>query len=174
MDNSTNSGSGPLQFDIGGMHCAACSSRIERVLSQMPGIEKASVNLASAKAKVWPASNADPSLAAEIMARIAKIGFSATKTQDEDAALQYEKNRARIARERKARLRRLVPMICLTAPLLAISMGHMLGMPLPAWLEPQQSPKAFIAIQLLLTLPVVWLGRHFYTDGLSAIRRSPR
>lgn len=164
----------PLQFDIGGMHCAACSSRIERVLSQLPGVEKASVNLASARAKVWPGSDAEPGLASEIMARVAKIGFTASQAQDEDAALVYEKNRAKIDQERKSRLRRLLPMIVFTLPLLGISMGHMIGIPLPAWLEPHQSPKTFIAIQLLLTLPVVWLGRHFYKDGLAALwRRAP-
>ena len=42
-----------LGFDIGGMHCAACSSRIERVVGQLDGVDKVSVNLATAKAKVW-------------------------------------------------------------------------------------------------------------------------
>lgn len=164
----------PLEFDIGGMHCAACSSRVERVISQLPGVEKASVNLATAKAQVWPSSGHPPQLADEIMARVAKIGFTATPTQTVDPAIQYEKRRSQIAAERKARLSRLLPMVCFTLPLLIISMGHMAGMPLPSWLEPHQSPRAFMAIQLLLTLPVVWLGRHFYKDGLAALwRRSP-
>ena len=44
----------PMRFDIGGMHCAACSSRIERVVGRMEGVEKISVNLAAASAEVWP------------------------------------------------------------------------------------------------------------------------
>lgn len=44
---------GPLRFDIGGMHCAACSSRIERVVGRMENVERIAVNLATAKAQIW-------------------------------------------------------------------------------------------------------------------------
>lgn len=164
----------PLQFDIGGMHCAACSSRIERVLDRLPGVAKTSVNLATARAQVWPADDAPADIASEIMARVAAIGFSAAPAAEDDSAARYEKAKAEALVERKMRLRRLLPMCVFTAILLVISMGHMLGMPLPSSLEPRQSPLAFITVQLLLTLPVVWLGRHFYTEGLSALwRRAP-
>lgn len=174
QEQGMNQNSEPLRFDIGGMHCAACSSRIERVVSQLPGVKSVSVNLASGKAKVWAADDASPELAREVMARVSRIGFTAQESGIGDAALEYERNRAKIAQERRLRLRRLLPMIGFTLPLLAISMGHMIGLPLPAWLEPHQAPRAFIAVQLLLTLPVVWLGRHFYIDGLAALwRRAP-
>lgn len=163
-----------LQFDIGGMHCAACSSRIERALDKLPGVAKATVNLATTKAQVWPAPGAGDNLAREIMAKVTQIGFTATPATNEDSAIQYEKAKAKVAAERKARLRRLIPMIILTLPLLFVSMGHMMGMPLPAWLEPHQSPKAFIVVQFLLTFPVVWLGWHFYAEGFKALyRRAP-
>lgn len=164
----------PLQFDITGMHCAACSSRIERVLNRLPGVEKATVNLATAKAKVWLSPEAESDMDQRIMEQVAKIGFGAAPFTEDNAEAEYEKNRAKAEQERKLRLSRLLPMIGFTIPLLIISMGHMMGIPLPSFLEPHQSPKAFILAQLLLTLPVVWLGRHFYIDGLSALfRRSP-
>lgn len=164
----------PLQFDIGGMHCAACSSRVERAISQLPGVAKASVNLATTKAQIWPAPDAGTDLAHEIMARVSKIGFTATPAKDEDSAVLYEEAKRKAAAERRLRLRRLWPMIGFTLPLLLVSMGHMIGMPLPAWLEPHESPKAFIIVQFLLTLPVVWLGRHFYIEGFGALlRRAP-
>lgn len=174
IDNAENSAACPLQFDIGGMHCAACSSRIERVLNKLPGIEKASVNLATTKAKVWLNQDAPADVQKQIMARVAQIGFSATPDTRQDSAAQYQKAREAALAERKTRLGRLLPMAAFTLPLLVVSMGHMLGIPLPVWLEPHQSPKAFILVQLLLTLPVVWLGRHFYLEGISALfRRSP-
>lgn len=164
----------PLQFDIGGMHCAACSSRIERVLGRLPNVSRVSVNLATARANVWPAANAPADIGRQIVDQVVKIGFTATPAMDDDASRRMEESRAKAAEERKLRLRRLVPMVAFTFPLLVISMGHMLGMPLPSWLEAHQSPRAFILVQLLLTLPVVWLGRHFYIDGLIALwRRSP-
>lgn len=169
-------GAGPLEFDISGMHCAACSSRIERVLGNMAGIEKVSVNLATTRAKVWLAPDVENNNEAEqaIIQGVTKLGFGATPVVHQDTLAIYEKSKAEFLAGRKARLARLLPMIGFTVPLLLISMGHMLGMPLPAWLEPHENPGAFIWVQLLLTLPVIWLGRHFYVDGFGALlRRSP-
>lgn len=164
----------PLNYDIGGMHCAACSSRIERVLSKMPGVERASVNLASAKARVWPASDAAPSLEKDIMAKVASIGFTASPVSEISEEEEYEKSKNKAAEERAKRIRRLLPMIVFSVPLLLVSMGHMAGLPLPAWLEPHENPKGYILAQLFLTLPVIWFGRHFYYDGFAALaRRAP-
>lgn len=164
----------PIQFDIGGMHCAACSARIERVLARLPGVEKASVNLATAKACVWTASGAPADIEDKIMDKVAGIGFTATPSMQEDSASQYEKSKSAARAESKKRLGRLVPMAVFTVPLLIVSMGHMLGIPLPAFLDPHHAPKVFAAVQCLLTLPVVWLGRHFYVEGFAALwRRAP-
>lgn len=171
---STPSGACPLRFDIGGMHCAACSSRIERVVGRMPEVDKVSVNLATARAEVWPASGDVEAVRHDVMAAVAKLGFTATPAAAGDAEARFAESRARAQADRRRRLRRLWPMLALSVPLLVVSMGHMLGVPLPAWLEPHGSPRAFMLVQLGLTLPVVWLGRHFYVDGLAALaRRSP-
>lgn len=161
----------PLRFDISGMHCAACSSRIERVVGRMEGVEKISVNLAAASAEVWPGDGQDSDLQQRIMERVAALGFSAAPAADDDAARQFEEGKARAAADIRARLRRLLPMVAFAAPLLVISMGHMLGLPLPQALDPHFSPRAFMLAQLVLTLPVVWLGRHFYVDGIKALLR---
>ena len=167
----------PLRFDIGGMHCAACSSRIERVVGRMEGVEKISVNLAAASAEVWPRAEVGTDagdgaeLQKQIMERVAALGFTATPAVNDDAARQFEENKAKAAADIRARLGRLLPMTAFAVPLLVISMGHMLGLPLPQALDPHLSPKAFMLAQLVLTLPVVWLGRHFYVDGITALLR---
>ena len=164
----------PLGFDIGGMHCAACSSRIERVVGQLDGVDKVSVNLATAKAKVWTKPGDEDEVRREVMERVAKLGFSATPSRDEDASAQYEAAKAKALEDRRQRLGRLWPMLGFTVPLLIVSMGHMLGLSLTSWLEPHSSPRAFMLVQLLLTLPVVWLGRHFYIEGTAALlHKSP-
>lgn len=164
----------PMRFNIGGMHCAACSARVERTLEKMPGIEKASVNLATGEAQVWPKTPDSETIGRDIMAQVAKIGFTAVPLAREDSAIRFERSKREAEREKKERLHRLIPMIAFSVPLLIVSMGHMAGLPLPAWLEPHQEPKIYILVQLLLTLPVVWLGRHFYTEGLAALwRRAP-
>lgn len=163
-----------MRFNIGGMHCAACSSRVERTLKKMPGIEKATVNLATGIARVWPRPQAAGDLSHEIMAQVSKIGFSATPIVSQDSGRQYAQARAEAEKEKKERLARLIPMTLFSLPLLFVAMGHMMGLPLPGWLEPHSEPKNYILAQLLLTLPVVWLGRHFYTEGMAALwRRAP-
>ncbi|WP_165174511.1 heavy metal translocating P-type ATPase [Desulfovibrio sp. ZJ369] len=159
----------PLRFDIGGMHCAACSSRIERVVGQMQGVEKVAVNLATAKAQVWARPGDEELVRREVMERVAKLGFSAVPAADDDASAQFAAARAKGLEDRRQRLGRLWPMLGFSVPLLVISMGHMLGLSLPVWLEPHASPRAFMLAQLVLTLPVVWLGRHFYLEGVSAL-----
>lgn len=159
----------PLRFDIGGMHCAACSSRIERVVGGMDGVEKISVNLAAASAEVWPEAEQSADLPQKIVERVAALGFTATPSGDDDVSVKFRENDVRSQAEIQARLGRLVPMICFSVPLLVLSMGHMLGLHLPAWLAPHLSPRTFMLAQLLLTLPVVWIGRHFYVDGIKAL-----
>jgi len=67
--------------------------------------------------------------------------------------------------------RRLQLYLFLAVPLFVLSMGEMLGMPLPAALAPETSPLAFSAVQFLLTAPIIWLGRFFYTQGLPPLFR---
>lgn len=164
----------PLRFDIGGMHCAACSSRIERVVGRMDGVDRISVNLPTATARVWVRPGDEEAVRKAVMERVAALGFSATPAAEADAATQYETSKAKALQERRQRLGRLRPMLGFSAPLLVVSMGHMLGLSLPSWLEPHSAPRAFMLLQLLLTLPVVWLGRHFYLEGVAALlRKSP-
>ena len=84
---------GPLRFDIGGMHCAACSSRIERVVGRMENVERIAVNLATAKAQIWLKPGTESETVPLIMERVAGMGFSAVPSQEEDVAVQYEKKR---------------------------------------------------------------------------------
>ena len=65
----------------------------------------------------------------------------------------------------------LIPAFAFALPLLILSMGHMMGMPLPAFLDPAHSPLTFGLVQLFLTLPVVWAGRAFYIRGIPALVR---
>jgi Cu+-exporting ATPase len=156
------------------MHCAACSSRIERVVGRMEGVDKISVNLATAKAEVWARPGEEKAVSKNLVERVAALGFTASPAAEDNAAAEFAANKARTLADIQARLRRLIPMACFAVPLLAVSMGHMAGLPLPAWLAPHSAPRTFMLVQLFLTLPVVWLGRHFYKDGIAALlRRAP-
>ncbi|MBB5144414.1 heavy metal translocating P-type ATPase [Desulfovibrio intestinalis] len=171
VQKSANTEACPLKFDIGGMHCAACSSRIERVVGRMEGVEKISVNLATAKAEVWTSVGREEEVQQEVMDRVATLGFSATPSADDDASTEFAENKAKALKDSRNRLGRLIPMICFAVPLLIVSMGHMMGLSMPSWMDPHAAPRTFMLVQLFLSLPIVWLGRHFYVDGIRALLR---
>ncbi len=167
---ATPGGPEALDLAISGMHCAACSARIERVVGAMDGVLGAEVSLAGETGSF----RFDPARVSrrDIRARIRELGFE-SRPASSGPDLFEERRREALARLEAAR-RRLIPAFAFAAPLLVLSMGHMAGLPLPAWLDPMHSPLAFALAQLALTLPVVWSGRHFYLRGLPNLwRRQP-
>jgi Cu+-exporting ATPase len=156
-----------LEFSIGGMHCAACSSRIERVVGSLPGVVSAEVNLATETARFI----ADKSQAGvrNIRMAIEGLGFTAQIRGDKNREFEQkrEETRARLAGMKK----RLLTMLLLAMPLLYISMGEMVGLVLPSFLRPHAHPLTFAITQFIIVLPIVWLGRSFYIVGIPALLR---
>jgi Cu+-exporting ATPase len=158
-----------LRFSVGGMTCAACSGRIEKVVGGMEGVASVTVSLPAETATVVPmAGTAHRALVDAVEARIRALGFTAQYMAPEaadDAHALWEKQKA----ESDARLaemrRRLVPAFLFALPLFVISMGEMAGLPMPALLSPHRSPVSFALVQLMLVLPVMWSGRNFYRVG---------
>ncbi len=159
-----------LHLAITGMSCAACSARIERVLKAAEGVAEASVNLAAESASiVYDPRAVRP---AQLLQLIADAGFGA-QAVSRSAAL-FEQRRREAEERLRTQRRELIPAFAFALPLLVLSMGHMLGLHLPAFLHPQTSPATFALVQLVLTLPVLWAGRGFYQRGLPAlVRRAP-
>jgi Cu+-exporting ATPase len=189
-----------LSYAVTGMHCAACSSRIERVCAKLPGVEKAEVSLAAETARITlapgalegapgTASDAQAHAArlaqksAEIIARIHKLGFGAreltalgagAKNSENPVLKRFAEQRAAQAAELASRLRELRFALFFAAILLYVSMGEMLGLPLPGFLSPHHAPLNFALAQLLCCLPLLYAGRGFYFSGLPAFfRRIP-
>ncbi|MDD4244030.1 MAG: heavy metal translocating P-type ATPase [Bacilli bacterium] len=152
-------------LQIEGMTCASCAKAVEKVTTRLNGVKEATVNLAQETLNV----SYDSSKIAlnDIINAIQKAGYGAQqKTLDEQAQKQ---NLATL----KLRKRFLFSLI-FTVPLLYISMGSMIGLPLPKFLSLEQNPLNFALIQLLLTLPVVGVGYRFYSVGFKALfRRQP-
>lgn len=168
-----------LLFNVGGMHCAACSSRLERVLNGMEGILSASVSLAANSATVIPdpalSEAALEALTRQIEERAVEMGFTATPVAPEadmvDTWQEQQRETVRHLADLKARL---WPEFGFTILLLLVSMGHMWGLPLPAVIDPMHSPASAFnhaLLQLTLTLPVMWSGRNFYLVGLPNLWR---
>ena len=166
-------------FTVGGMHCAACSSRLERVLNGMDGVQSATVSLAANSATVVPdlaLSESDTeALVHQIEERAVDMGFTATPVAPEaDMVDTWEAQQKETVGQLATLKARLWPEFGFTILLLLVSMGHMWGLPLPAIIDPMHSPESALnhaLLQLVLTLPVLWSGRHFYLTGLPNLWR---
>ncbi len=152
--------------NIKGMHCAACSSRIERVVGNLDGVSHCSVNLATEKAQI----DYDPEVitAEAIKEAVAGLGFSAevATAEDDDSDASQE-----AADRLQAMKNRLVPAFILALLIMSLSMAGMFGITLPDIVHPDQSPFTHALIQFLLVLPVLYLGRNFYLVGIPALLR---
>ena len=155
------------EYIIEGMSCASCAMTIENAVSKMPGVDKASVNLATEIMTV----EANDSVTPEAIAKVVDgVGYGARprgKSVEEELEEKNEKKEAHL-REMK---RNLIISAIFTVPLLFIAMADMVGIPMPAFLSPMQSPVSYALIQLALVLPIIWLGRHFFVDGFKALSK---
>ena len=150
-----------LKFTVTGMTCAACSARVEKVTKQVPGVEQAEVNLL-AGSMVVTAGNAGVS--EEIIRAVTGAGYGAS------LAGQREKPReAPVDQNLKEMKRRIFGSFAFLAALMYFTMGHMAGLPEPSWYHGRENAVVAALLQLMLTLPVVYLNRIYYSRGLKAL-----
>ncbi len=146
-------------YKISGMTCAACAARIERFVKKLDGVSDASVNFAAESLTV----DTEKVSAKEIEAAVVKAGYAFA-----------DKNAKQKMPHDKVMLIRLILSLLFAVPLLTVSMGHMVGMPLPNLIEPHHNPMNFALAQLLLTVPVIIIGWKFFRDGFrNLFRLSP-
>ena len=155
------------EYIIEGMSCASCAMTVENAVSKMPGVDKASVNLATEIMTV----EANDSVTPEDIAKVVDgVGYGARlrgKSVEEELEEKNEKKEAHL-REMK---RNLTISAIFAVPLLFIAMADMVGIPMPAFLSPMQSPVSYALIQLALVLPILWVGRRFFVDGFKALSK---
>lgn len=144
-------------FKIEGMTCSACANRVERVTKKLDGVENSSVNFATENLTV----NIDEDIIgyAKIKEVVDKAGYKLIKEEEKDSG------KSKID-ESKLLLIRFIVSACFSIPLLIITMGHMIGMPLPNIIDPMNNSLNFAIIQIILTLPVMIIGYKFYKVGL--------
>lgn len=151
-------------LDITGMSCSACSSRIEKVVGRMDGVETIAVNLLTNKAQV---TYDDAKLDANaIIARIEKLGFGAAVHQATAKAALPAKPTNTAALELKEMRQRLALSLAFTTPLFYLHMGLMYGWPLPSIVQGQQNLLLASLLQLFCCLPVVITGYKYFYHGL--------
>lgn len=149
-------------YNIEGMSCTACAKAVERATKKLEGVKESSVNYATEKLTI----TFDPEQVTgrDIKRAVEKAGYKAV---DEDT-LKDEDN-SKKEKEIKALWNRFLIGLIFTLPLMYISMGHMVGLPLPEFLNPMENPLNFALAQLILTVPVMLGGYKFYTVGFKTL-----
>lgn len=154
-------------FDIEGMTCASCAAAIEKTSGKLPGMENASVNLASEKMTV--VYNPLELSIRDISDAVHQSGYEASPQQEEQVTLGAGTEEEKESKEEVYRKRFWISAI-FTIPLLYLSMGAaMLGMWAPAFLDPHINAETFSIAQLLLTLPVVLVSMPYFNQGFKTL-----
>ncbi len=144
-------------FKVEGMTCSACSSRVERVTRKLDGVQSSVVNLTTEKLTIN--IDEDEIGYGKIKAAVDKAGYKLIKEEEKEIGKKK-------LEPSQVLLIRFIVSLIFTIPLLIITMGHMLGMPLPYIIDSMENPFNFAIIQVILTLPVMIMGYKFYTIGI--------
>ncbi|MDF2609968.1 MAG: copper-translocating P-type ATPase [Lachnospiraceae bacterium] len=147
---------------VEGMTCSACAKAIERVTGKMEGVTETSVNYASEKLNIsYDSSKVKMS---DIKKAVEKAGY---KLVEEEVSQDADKERK--DKEIKILWNKFIISAIFTIPLLYITMGHMMGLPLPEAVDPMMNPVNFAILQLILTAPVLIAGNRYYRVGFKTL-----
>ncbi len=160
-------------YDVTGMSCAACSSRVEKAVSKQPGAQQVAVNLL--KNSMVVEYDETQLSSAQIIAAVEKAGYGASLHAKPGSAPAVEKGGASAAQKAYSGMKkRLALSLVFTIPLFYLSMGHMMSWPLPACFLGMENAITFAFTQFLLLLPIVYINRQYYIVGFRTLwQRSP-
>ncbi len=147
------------KFVITGMTCAACAAHVEKAANSVAGVRNASVNLMLGSLVCDRDESVDPSA---IIAAVTAAGYGAAPESEVRRDLHAEQDAAV-----KGMGRRLLWSAVCLVPLFYLSMGHMMGLPVPAFMHTQPLLAAFVLLGL--TLPILILNRSYFTVGFSRL-----
>ena len=153
------------KYDVMGMTCSACSAHVDKAVRHLDGVQDVNVNLLSNCMVVDYDEN--------------KVNYAMIKKAVEDAgykaaletqSVQAQKQEETVDDKKKSLILSFVFLI----PLFYISMGHMMGAPLPSFLVGESNMMVFALTQLFLTLPVMYINRGYFQRGFKSLwHRSP-
>ena len=151
-------------FVIKGLHCQSCVGTVEKIVSGMKGVDSIVVNLATEKATITYDSTIVK--LSEVFHLISKFGYTGERITEEVIDRRAEEKKLELKKE----FNEFLVAIIFGAIIFYISMGSMVGLPVPSIIHYDTNPRVFAMIQLILSIPVVYVGRDFYTSGLKKLR----
>ena len=152
-------------YKVEGMTCAVCAGRVEKVTKKIEGVQDSIVNLATEKLIIT--IDEDVVSYSDIKSAVEKAGYKLIREEEQESKVKKLSDKDKL-------LRRLIFSCVFTIPLLIVTMGHMIGMPLPKIINPMVNPLNFALFQIILTVPVMAIGYKFYLIGFkNIIKLSP-
>ena len=152
------------QYTVTGMSCAACSARVEKAVSLVPGVETCSVSLLTGAMGVEGTASSQ-----DIINAVEKAGYGASvKTRGAEGRAAGDGGETLEDRETPVLRRRLIASVCLLIPLMYISMGHMMwGWPVPHFFDGNHLASGIA--QLVLTAMIMVINQRFFINGFRSM-----
>lgn len=154
-------------LNVEGMTCASCTQTVEKATQNLKGMKQAAVNLATEKLTV----EYDPSILnfSAITKAVSEAGYEAHEevASADQVDLDQDKKNYQI----KSLWNRFLISAIFTIPLFYISMGPMINLPVPGFMNPELNPLVFALIQLLLTIPVMIVNKEYFQIGFKTLFR---
>ena len=148
------------KFVVTGMTCAACAAHVEKAANSLDGVDSAAVNLMLGT--LVCSYDADKVTPQAIISAVEASGYGAAPADEAKRDIRREQEASARAMGRRL----LWSVVCLV-PLFYLSMGHMMGLPVPAFMHRQ--PLTAVLVQLVLCVPILILNRAYFTVGFSRL-----
>ena len=160
------------KYNVTGMTCAACQANVTRCVQKLDGVEDVNVSLLANQMTV---SYDENKLRPEnIISAVEGAGYGASsmeKALEKDTGFrgEWQLRKKQAENSRQSMKKRLIYSVVLLVPLMYIAMGSMLGLPVPGFFTGTQNALVSALAQLLLTVPIIFINRHFYQFGFKAL-----
>lgn len=157
------------RYCVTGMTCSACSAHVEKAVSKVPGVEKVEVNLLQGTMKIE-----GEVLPQQIISAVEKAGYGASLQEKQSQKTAVSAKPFQAKEEARRAGRKLWWSVGLLVILMYLTMGHMIGLPIPHFFHGNANALPFAFTQFLLTLIIVAINFRFYKNGFSALwHRAP-
>lgn len=167
------------RYRVTGMTCAACQANVTRCVSKLDGVDDVNVSLLANQMTVsYDESRLNPEA---IMQAVEKIGYGASALEKQEShrdkggfRSEWHARQSQAIENQKQMRQRLWLSVALLIPLMYVAMGHMLFLPVPWFFVGVENSMISALTQLVLTIPVIFINRHFFQTGLKALwHRAP-
>ena len=158
------------KFVVTGMTCSACSAHVDKAVRKLEGVSDVNVNLLSGSMTVdWQGDLTDQ----DIIAAVVKSGYGATLPESNSAAPQSKSQARPAANAMEEELRhmrlRLIWSVVFLLPLFYLSMGHMMGWPIPDFFHGTGNAMTYALTLFLLTLPILIINQKYFRVGFKTL-----